>query len=131
MHRKGHRVTKRKVRKGGYYGFTGAVGTGAPAWGRGSEMGNYAISERGGNAQYGSSRRRTKKTKRSRRKHRGGSKYGAVSASFQGTGSRGMIDVHPVDTKGASPGSAANGAFNNFGAGPGSGHSNFVTAGSK
>jgi hypothetical protein len=103
-------------------------------------MGNFAISDRGGNAQYGSSRRRRtatrrtrggKKSKRRSHKRRGGSKFGAVSASFQGTGSRGLIDVHPVDTKGAPPGSAANGAFNNFGAGPGSGHSNFITAGSK
>jgi hypothetical protein len=48
---------------------------------------------------------------------RGGSKYGATSASFVGTGERGMINVVQNNTKGAGP--AAYGAFNNKGAGPG------------
>lgn len=132
MHRKGHRVTKRKVHKGGYYGFDGAVGTGAPSWGRGSEAGPFMATNRGGNAQYGSGRRRktSKKSKRRSRKHRGGGKYATAAASFQGNGSRGIPDYVPVVTRGSS-GGAANGDFNNFGAQPGSGHSSFVMAGSK
>lgn len=124
-HTKKRRSTRRKHR-GGYYGAVKAIAPGAMEWGRGSEMGEYAISNRGGNAQYGSSRR-SKRSKRTR-KHRGGSRFGAVSASYQGTGSRGMIDVYPVDTKGAPPGSSAGGAFNNFGAQPGSGYGSFVKA---
>ena len=119
MHRKGHtkkhRTTRRKHR-GGYYGAKGAIAPGAMEWGRGSEMGSWAISSRGGNTQYGSGKRRrgTKKT----RKHRGGGKFGGVSASFQGTGSRGMADYKPIMTRDGT-GSAAGGAFNNFGAQPG------------
>jgi len=137
MHRKSHRgVTKRKVHKGGYYGFDGAVGTGAPSWGRGSEAGPFMATDRGGNAQYGSGRRKTtrrsKKSKRRSRKHRGGSRggYATAAASYQGSGSRGIADYVPVVTRGA-PGTATDGAFNNFGAQPGSGYSSFVTAGSK
>ena len=136
MHRKGHRgVTKRKVHKGGYYGFDGAVGTGAPSWGRGSEAGPFMATDRGGNAQYGSSRRsktarRSKKSKRRHRKHRGGSRFSTPSASFQGKGSNGIADYVPVVTR-ESPGTAAGGAFNNFGAQPGSGHSSFIMAGPK
>jgi hypothetical protein len=126
MHRKGHtkkhRTTRRKHR-GGYYGAKGAIAPGAMEWGRGSEMGSWAISSRGGNTQYGSGKRRrgAKKT----RKHRGGGKFGGVSASFQGSGSRGMADYKPIMTRDGT-GSAAGGAFNNFGAQPGSGFSSFV-----
>jgi hypothetical protein len=56
---------------------------------------------------------------------RGGGKFGGVSASFQGAGERGLANYSPVITRGA-PGEAAGGAFNNYGAQPGSGYSNFV-----
>lgn len=174
MHRKGHtkkhRTTRRKQR-GGYYGAAGPIpgAPGAMQWNRGSEMGNWAASSRGGNTHYGAGRR-TKKTRKHRggmgfcppdmsapdsstgkcadgsdpmtygarrksrgkkvtrrRKHRGGGSYGGVSASFQGSGSRGMADFKPIVTRDGS-GSAAGGAFNNFGAQPGSGHSSFVKA---
>lgn len=125
MPKKGHKKTaRRKVKKGGYYGAAGPIAPGAMQWSAGSEMGGFSLSSRGGNAIYGSGRKR----KVTRKVRRGGSKFGGVSASFQGQGSRGLIDVSPVDTKGAPAGSAAGGAFNNFGAQPGSGHGSFVKA---
>ena len=69
-----------------------------------------------------------RKTKRSASVKRGGSAYGAVSASYQGTGSRGIIDVVPVTTKYPPFGPAAGGAFNNAGAQPGSGFGSFIRA---
>lgn len=129
MHRKGHKVSRkhtvRRKLKGGYYGATGAIAPGAMAWGRGSEMGSWATSSRGGNTQYGSSRRKTRGKKT--RKHRGGGSYGGVSASFQGTGVNGMANYKGIITRDGT-GSASGGAFNNFGAQPGSGHSSFVKA---
>lgn len=124
--KKGHKKTSRRktIKKGGFYSFNGAVATGAADWGRGSEYGSYSVSNRGGNTQYG----RGRKTKKQRKVKRGGSKFGAVSASYQGTGERGIINVEGVDTKGAPSGSAGGGAFNNFGAQPGSGYSSFVKA---
>ena len=136
MHRKGHtrRHTKRhhkKSMKGGFYGADGAIAPGAMKWSHGSEMGDWAVSKRGGNTMIGSSRKRKshKKTRR-HRKHRGGGKYGAVSASFQGAGERGLGNVAAINTKGPaeSSGDSRLGAFNNNGAQPGSGHSSFVRA---
>jgi hypothetical protein len=131
MHKKGsskkHRMTRRKHR-GGFYGAKGAIpgAPGAMEWGRGSEMGNWAVSSRGGNTQYGSGRRKSRGKKLTRRrKHRGGGSFGGVSASFQGSGVRGMANYVPTVTRDGS-GSAAGGAFNNFGAQPGSGFSSFV-----
>jgi len=119
------------MKKGGYYGFSGAVGTGAPAWSRGSEMGDFAISSRGGNTQYGARRhkgsKKSKKTMKKTRKMRGGGKFGGVSASFQGSGERGLINVSGVNTRDGT-GSPAGGAFNNFGAQPGSGYGSFIKA---
>jgi hypothetical protein len=109
------------------------IAPGAIEWGRGSEMGDWAISSRGANAIYGSGRKRrhtlrhvrrrqeemktcrlphqlyrqpalivadtVSRKQTRRRRHRGGDKYGSVSASYQGTGSRGMIDVAPTTTR--------------------------------
>lgn len=135
------RSASRKTMKGGYYGASGAIAPGAMEWGRGSEMGDFAISTRGANAQYGSSRkkrgvkRKSKKTtrggkrgKRSASVKRGGGSYGAVSAGYQGTGSRGIMDVVPTTTKYPPFGPAAGGAFNNAGAQPGSGFGSFIRA---
>ncbi len=116
--------TMRRKHRGGYYGAVGAIAPGAMQWGRGSEMGNWAVSSRGGNTQYGA-RRHKKRGGKKTRKQRGGNKFGGVSASFQGTGSRGLADYKPIITRDGS-GAAAGGAFNNFGAQPGSGYSNFV-----
>jgi hypothetical protein len=129
MGRKGtkkHRMTRRKHR-GGYYGFNGGLATGAPSWKTGSEMGDFAVA-RAGNATYGAGRRRkhSKKTRRTR-KQRGGGKFGGVSASYQGSGSAGMADYKGIITRDGT-GNPAGGAFNNFGAQPGSGYGSFVKA---
>jgi hypothetical protein len=55
----------------------------------------------------------------------GGVKYGAVSASFVGTGSRGIADRVGTNTKYPPFGGPAQGAFNNAGAQPGSGFGSF------
>ena len=131
MPRKGGKTAKRKgVKKGGYYGFSGALGTGAPAWSRGSEMGAFSVSSRGGNTQYGARRHKgSKKGKKTMKKRmRGGSRFGAVAASYQGQGSRGLADYAQITTKYPSGGPAGGGAFNNFGAQPGSGYGSFVKA---
>ena len=126
-HKKGHKNTAKKtLKKGGYYGFSGALGTGAPAWSRGSEMGAFSVSSRGGNTQYGARRRKSKKGKKTMKKRmRGGGKFGGVSASFQGEGQRGLIDVKGINVRDGT-GSPAGGSFNNFGAQPGSGYGSFV-----
>lgn len=172
MNKKGHKVSrKRTARKhrGGYYSMSGAIAPGAALWTRQSEMGDYSISNRGANAQYGSGRKRTarrhkyrggqppeknatekekaeknqnekeqnekdknlskggRRKKTMKRKQRGSGKYGGVSASYQGTGSRGIADFQGVITRDGS-GAPAQGAFNNHGAQPGSGYSSFVKA---
>jgi hypothetical protein len=108
-HKKSHkkRVTRRTAKKGGYYGFDGAVGTGAPLWSRATE-----VAVKGG--------KKHRKSRKVTRRRKGGSRFGTVSASYQGTGSRGVADYVAVDTKGAPPGSSAGGAFNNFGVQPSS-----------
>ncbi len=130
MHKPGHRSSRKRTmrkHKGGYYGMTGAVAPGAPLWGRGSEMGDWSVSNRGANAQYGAKRRRGKKTMKKGRKQRGGNKYGGVSASYVGTGSRGIADRVPVSTRTGDAGPSL-GAFNNHGAQPGSGFGSFIKA---
>jgi len=112
VHRKASkRKTHRRKHRGGYYGASGAIAPGAMEWSRGSEMGQWA-GENG--VQYGSGRR-TRKGKRHsrRRKHRGGGKFGGVSASFMGTGSRGLADYGGVVTR-EPIGTAAGGAFNDM-----------------
>jgi hypothetical protein len=123
---KKHRATRRKHR-GGYYGFSGGLATGAPNWKAGSEMGDFAVN-RAGNATYGAGRRRkhSKKTKR-HGKMRGGNKYGGVSASYGGDGEAGMANFRGIITRDGS-GAPAGGAFNNHGAQPGSGYGSFVKA---
>jgi hypothetical protein len=121
---KGGRRKTQKVKKGGYYSFAGDLGhPGAANWKSESEMGSYAISSRGGNTQFGRGRKR--KGKKTRKAKRGGSKYGAVSASYQGTGARGIADVVGISPN--KPGFATQGEFNNYGAQPGSGFGSFIT----
>jgi len=134
MNRKGHKTQRRtkhkrgtkRTMKGGFYGASGAIAPGAMGWSAGSEMGDYAISRRGGNSMIGAGRKK-KGTRKTTRKQRGGSRYGAVSASYQGTGSRGIMDVVGVNTKGG-VGYPAYGDWNNKGAQPGSGYDSFVRA---
>ena len=119
MPRKMSRKHKTRKHRGGYYGASGAIAPGAMQWSAGSEMGQWAAdtSNRGGNgmAHYGG--RRTRKGKRSsrRRKMRGGGKFGGVSASFTGSGSRGLADYEGVLTR-TPVGTAAHGAFNDMAA---------------
>lgn len=130
MHKKGHKASHKRTmrkKKGGYYGMSGSIAPGAALWTRGSEMGDWAVSNRGANAQYGSGKKRKGGKKTMKRKTRGGGKFGGVSASFQGTGSRGIADRVPVETRVGS-GAASQGAFNNFGAQPGSGFGSFIKA---
>lgn len=128
-HKKTHRRRKTH-KKGGYYGATGAIAPGAMEWGRGSEMGDFAISTRGANAMYGARRKKHggRKRRGTRKMKKGGASFGAVSASYQGTGQRGLIDVAQTTTKYPPFGGAAQGAFNNAGAQPGSGFGSFIRA---
>lgn len=88
-----------KGKRGGYYGFSGKVGTGAPLWTKGDEAQTPSYAK-------GGKRRKTKK---------GGMRFSVASASYKGTGSRGVADY--VDG-GSTKGPAAEGAFNDFGAKP-------------
>uniref|UniRef100_A0A6C0F3X1 Uncharacterized protein n=1 Tax=viral metagenome TaxID=1070528 RepID=A0A6C0F3X1_9ZZZZ len=126
--------TRRRKARGGYYGFNGAVGTGAADWRRGSEAGDYAagLGDRGGNSfplTGGRKRRGSRKGSRrvGRKTRRGGGKFGGVSASYTGEGSKGLISPVAIVTRDGS-GAAAEGAFNNNGAQPGSGFGSFVRA---
>ena len=121
---------KKTAKRGGYYGFSGGIATGAPNWTRHSEMGASSLGNRGGNSMYGAGRKRGKKGRRGTKKvRRGGSKFGAVSASFQGTGARGIADTVGVSIN--KPGFASMGAFNDNGAHSLADNKNFVTTGSK
>jgi hypothetical protein len=52
---------------------------------------------------------------------RGGGGFGGVSAGYVGTGVKGVADYVPIGPRGAySNGGAAQGAFNDYGAKPGS-----------
>ena len=114
-HRKSHRRSRkgRKTMKkrGGSYGFSGAVGTGAPL---------YTTSQEVKTPSYAGARRRKS---RSRRRVKGGTRFETSSAGYVGTGSRGVADYVDV---GSTRGTSAMGAFNNYGAQPGSGGSSFI-----
>jgi hypothetical protein len=134
---KGKRGKTKKLTKGGYYSFNGALATGAADWAQKSEYGPF-VAGRGGNDSAGTSKpvtygrgrhrktgSRKKKHHRRRRTMRGGNKYGAVAASYTGTGERGMANYVQTNTKYPPFGGAQGGAFNNAGAQPGSGYSSF------
>jgi hypothetical protein len=124
-----HSSKRKTVKKGGYYSFSGDVATGAPNWTRHSEMGDYAISSRGGNTQYGTGRKKSKKGGKKRtlrkKKMKGGSSYAQAVSGFTGNGvARGLGGFEDV----SSPmGKAAGGDFANYGAQPGSGFKSFIT----
>ena len=124
--------TRRRKARGGYYGFSGAVGTGAADWRRGSEAGDYAagLGDRGGNSfalTGGRKRRGSRKVSRRRKTRRGGGKFGGVSASYTGEGTNGLISPVGIVTRDGS-GAPSLGDFNDNGARPGSGHDSFVRA---
>lgn len=154
MVHKTSKAGRRRTRKmkGGYYSFSGAVGTGAPNWTRASEMptpdyvskgGRRRRSRKGGNVpkppgppvkpsntksstdeartSYPPMQVRRRGARRRTRKLKGGSRFGTTSASYQGSGSRGIADFVAVNTKGPYVnGGSSQGAFNDYGAKPGS-----------
>jgi hypothetical protein len=100
-HKKSHkkrtgRKGRRTAKKGGYYGFDGKVGTGAPLWKTSQEVGVPSYVTKGGR------RRKTRKV-------RGGTRFQSATAGFTGTGSRGIADYVDV---GSTRGASALGAFN-------------------
>jgi hypothetical protein len=103
-HKKSHKRSRKSMKKtmrrkrGGFYGASGAIAPGSMEWKAGQET-------RAPSYVRGGKRRRTRKAKK------GGASYGAVSASFQGTGSRGIADYVPITTKTGEGGSAL-GEFN-------------------
>jgi len=124
--------TKRKYMRGGYYGATGAIAPGAMEWGRSSEMGDFVANSTraGNNAVLGAGRKRrgSKKVgRRTRRKMRGGGKYGGVAAAFGGDGVAGMANYTGVTSR-DNVGVPFYGKFNDHGAGPSSGFGSFVKA---
>ena len=129
MKRHSRKRTQRKKHRGGasFYGPTGVIGPGALEWGAGSEMGGYSADQINAGAQVRRGGRR-RKTRHRRKSRRGGGKFGGVSASFNGTGQRGIGNYDGISTR-VGPGNNANvaagGKFNNFGAQPGSGHASF------
>ena len=126
-HTKKRTQKHRRKTRGGYYSASGAIAPGAMGWKAESEMGPYSAEQINSGMQYGRGRRRrNKKSKRTRRmKGGGGTKFGAVAASFEGTGSRGMADYGGTNTKFPPFGGSTHGAFNNKGAQPGSGFGSF------
>ncbi len=124
MHQKTTAGRRRKtIKKGGFYSFNGALGTGAPNWTRGNEMAPE-VAGRGGNAQMGG-RRKRKGSKKTRRVKRGGGTFAQAVSGFTGVGTaRGLGGFQDVS---APTGKAAGGQFNNYGAQPGSGFKSFIT----
>jgi hypothetical protein len=100
-HKKSHkkvarRKSRRTVKKGGYYGFSGQVGTGAPLWSTAQEVGVPS------HVTKGARRRKTRKV-------RGGGGFQSATAGYTGTGARGIADYVDV---GSTKGPSALGAFN-------------------
>jgi hypothetical protein len=109
---------KRKTRRGGFYGASGPIVQGGDAmeWKAGSEMGGFTAEQINKGAKMTGGRKR----KTLKRKRRGGGKYGGVSASFTGSGQRGMGNYVGASTRVSSPDDiAAFGKFNDNGAPPG------------
>jgi hypothetical protein len=151
MHHKGGKTHRRRharrrtVKRGGYYAPGAVIAPGAMEWVGKSEVALPEVASRGMNAQFNSpafqggkrrhrrhrsrSRSDGKKRSKSRRRHRGGgsSAWGAASASYQGKGVAGMMDMSPVTTKFPSGGDWKYGDFNYFGARSGN-YDSFVKA---
>lgn len=114
-HSKKTRRHKRKTRRGGYYGAAGPIVAGGDAmqWNAGSEMGKFTAEQINAGAKMTGGRRRRRRTV----KRRGGGKYGGVSASFTGSGERGMGNYVGASTRVSGPDDIAKfGKFNDNGA---------------
>ena len=115
-----HKKTKRRHR-GGYYGASGAiieggVGPAGMRWSGGQEVPTVEV---GGapipvNLKTGG-RKKRKSKKSTKRKMRGGTKFGGTFASYEGVGARGLASVSQGTH---TPGAPQLGRFNNFGAEP-------------
>ena len=96
----GRRRRTRKMRGGNGYGFGGAIAPGAAEW----DANMTSVPDGAPYKPLGGRRRRSRKGKgksrRTRRRSmRGGGSVGAVGASFGGTGSRGMADYLPYESR--------------------------------
>lgn len=112
MHPKGGRRKTRKTKRGGSYGFSGALATGAPAYTKTEEQ---ALPGRAGNTFGG--RRKRKGSKKTRKVKRGGLRFGQAVAGFTGQGTaRGLGGYQDVSAPG---GKAEFGSFAYHGAPPG------------
>jgi hypothetical protein len=117
-HKKSKKHNRRRTHRGGFYGAAGAIAPGAMQWNRGSEMGDWAISNRGANTFYGRGRTKRSASKRSASKRlKGGNRFGNSFGSYEGSGSRGLANLATGTHK--PEGTGAFGKFNNYGAGPG------------
>lgn len=118
-HKKSHKRSRKSRRtmkkRGGYYGASGALAPGAMKWDSGQETATPPYAKVGGKKRR-ASRRKTRKV-------RGGTRFESATAGYVGTGARGVADYVDV---GSTRGASAGGAFNNYGAQPGSGYSSFV-----
>jgi hypothetical protein len=116
--KKSRRHRNRKTRRGGFYGASGPIVQGGDAmeWKAGSEMGGFTADQINKGAKMTGGRKR----KTLKRRRRGGGKYGGVSASFDGTGSRGRPNHVGASTRVSGPDDIATfGKFNDNGAHPG------------
>ena len=115
--RKTRKHTRRhRNKKGGYYGAAGPIVPGGDAmqWNAGSEMGAFTADQINAGAKMTGGRRRRKHGKTLKR---GGGKYGGVSASYTGSGVRGMATYVGASTRVAGPDDIAKfGKFNDNGA---------------
>ena len=104
--RKRKTAKKSASKRGGYYGFSGALGTGAPAWEKKEEVPVLA----------GGRRKSKKGSKKTRKAKRGGLRFGQAVAGYTGTGDRGLANYPDVS---APSGKAEFGSFGDNGAKPG------------
>ena len=117
---KRNKKTKRRHR-GGYYGAGGPIldGGQGPAgmeWGSKQEVPTVEVNGAPIPVNLKTGGRKKRKSKKStKRKMRGGTKFGGTFASYEGSGARGLANVSQGTH---TPGAPQLGRFNNFGAGP-------------
>ena len=115
-----HRKTKRRHR-GGYYGAGGPIldGGQGPAgmeWGSKQEVPTVEVGGAPIPVNLRGGRKKRKGKKSTKRRMRGGTKFGGTFASYEGVGARGLASVSQGTH---TPGAPQLGRFNNFGADPG------------
>ena len=116
-----HRKTKRRRHRGGFYGAGGPIldggqGPAGMAWDSKQEVPAFEVD--GARIPVnlkGGGRKKRKGKKSTKRRMRGGTKFGVTYASYQGEGSRGLANVSGGTH---TPGAPQEGRFNNNGAEP-------------